>query len=138
MKHRKKAVVAFIIVLVSFSIAFALFHSLQAIRGAPWPFPELGPSIVQDSYSFRAPMLETIHGILGDIPGGYSLYRGNPIVSPVIHENPVSLDIPLSPIPVGRQLANLRIIMLFIAFSLIPPAIIILIGRSSYGRKKAR
>lgn len=135
---QKKAVVASVVVLVSFGIASTFLFSRTNLGIGIWPFPELGPSIVQDSYSFRSPILETVHGVLGDIPGGYSLYRGNPIVSPIMHENPISVDIPFQTYPVGPQLSNLEVITLLIVSSLIPPAIIILIGRSSYGRKKAR
>jgi len=138
MKHKKRTIVGSVVFLVSFCIFFPLFHSLQASGGLAWPFPDLGPSIVQDSFSFRSPILETIHGVLGDIPGGYSLYRGNPVVSPIMHENPISADVPFQIYPVGPQLSNVQVITLFIVSSLIPPAIIILIGRSSYGRKKAR
>lgn len=138
MKNEKQIILASVVILVFFSIASVFLFTTTNPEIGIWPFPELGPSIIQDSYSFRAPILETIHGILGDIPGGYSLYRGSPVVSPIMHEDTVSVDIPFQPDLIGPRSANLQTMLLLIVFSLIPPTIVILLGRSSYGRKKAR
>lgn len=138
MNHIRKVIATCAVVLVLFSIGFAFLIGSGSGATIVWPFPELGPSIIQDSYSFRAPILETLHGILGDSPGGYSLYRGSPIVSPFRHIDTMPVHIPFEVYPVATQEDNLQILALFALFSIIPPAIVFLIGRSSYGRKKAR
>ena len=38
---------------------------------------------MQDSYYIRSPGLESPFGMIGDIPGGYPLYSGNPLQSDI-------------------------------------------------------
>lgn len=100
-----------------------------------WIFPEHGPAVIQDSYHNRAPGLESPFGMIGDIPGGYSLYSGNPLQSGV-HENLTNwVNGPnqwtlLPPEP------DLGPLFVAVALILIPIILVGFLGRKSYGASK--
>lgn len=76
---KKKGIIPLaILISLVFNFGYALVYQNTG-QSNPWPFWDLGPSIVQDSYFVRAPGLESFYGIFGDVPGGYPLYSGNPL-----------------------------------------------------------
>ena len=89
-----------------------------------WLFPELGPAVIQDSGLGRSPALESPFGIIGDIPGCYSLYDGNP----------------LQHVDVGspKQSSDMEIVILAIVFAIIPLTGVLILGRRSYGATKTQ
>ena len=135
--RRKSLLVLLLAVSLSFNIGFFVLASVLNVQAPSWPFAELGPALVQDSYSGRAPSLEAPFGMIGDVPGGYSLYMGNPLQeSPssnlsewidgieyvVFYANPLQADV----------------LIAVILVSLCPIVTVIAIGRKSFGSKKTR
>jgi len=120
---------------VIFNIVFVL--GLQsADTHIQWPFADLGPAIIQDSYYIRAPGLESPYGVIGDIPGGYSLYLGNPLQ--IGDEVNVSLSRDHITWSYGRIPLSIDILILALAFVGIPVGMILIGGRRSYGSSKTR
>jgi hypothetical protein len=93
------------------------------------------PAIMQDSYFARAPGLETHYGMIGDIPGGYSLYHGSPIQIglPIMSNESQTLVISL-----GQGEVQLHIVLIAISFFLVPVLSIWILGRKSYGSTETR
>ncbi|MDF1538281.1 MAG: hypothetical protein P1Q69_05215 [Candidatus Thorarchaeota archaeon] len=109
---------------LTFNVGFIIYHVSEVSDNASWMFPELGPAVIQDSYYGRAPGLESPIGLIGDIPGLYSMYRGNPLQAG-------AWNIPgVSP--------NGEIVAMAIAFALIPIIIVVALGRRSYGSSKTQ
>ena len=125
------AIVASIIFNVGFVFAY---QSTQS--SVPWIFWDLGPSVVQDSYYIRAPGLESPYGMIGDVPGGYPLYYGNPL-QPFSSENLTDFSNPIT-WHLGTSTYNLTAVILAISFAILPLAIILILGRRSYGSTKTQ
>ena len=91
---------------------------------------------MQDSYYFRSPGLETPYGIIGDIPGGYPLYSGNPLISDVSRND----TIPIGTLDwyYGAPIPDMNMVLLAIAFVVVPVALILILGRRSYGSTKTQ
>ena len=88
---------------------------------------------MQDSYYFRAPGLESPYGIIGDIPGGYPLYYGNPLQS-YLPENLTDSSNPMD----LQSSFDMNAVLLAISFAVIPVALILILGRRSYGSTKTK
>jgi len=133
---RKRGMIPIIILL---SIAFNIGYAITAQgpnRATQWPFFELGPAIMQDSFYIRAPGVESPFGIIGDVPGGYSLYTGNPLQSG-IDSNQID-STTLQVWIYGQPVIDMSAILLGVLFTLIPVAVILFIGRRSYGSTKTQ
>jgi hypothetical protein len=133
---RKRGLIPIIIIL---SILFNLGYAITAQntnRINQWPFFELGPAIMQDSFYIRAPGVESPFGIIGDVPGGYSLYSGNPLQSE-IDNNQTGFVNPQIWI-YGRADIEMPIVLLGIFFALIPVVLLLFMGRRSYGSTKTQ
>ncbi len=91
---------------------------------------------MQDSYYIRAPGLETPYGIIGDIPGGYPLYSGNPLHSDS-YEN-YTIPTETSDWYYGTPIPDMNSVLLAIIFAAVPVALILILGRRSYGSTKTQ
>jgi hypothetical protein len=121
---RKRTLIPVAILLsVIFNIGFVLVNQGNEILH--WPFFELGPAVLQDSFFSRAPGLESVFGLIGDIPGGYSLYSGNPLQTGDWGD-------------LTGSTLNPQILIMGILFALIPILIVIILGRRSYGSTKTQ
>jgi len=133
---RKSTLLAVIIFLsIAFNIGYAIIAQSQ-VQTARWPFFEIGPSIVQDSYYIRAPGVESPFGIIGDIPGGYSLYTGSPLQGGT-HDNLTDSSVPQS-WTYGQPRIDSSVILLGILFAAIPLSLMLFLGRRSYGSTKTQ
>jgi len=133
---RKKWMIPIIIVIsLAFNFGFAFFYQNTG-QSSYWLFTDLGPAVMQDSYYIRAPGLESPYGIIGDIPGGYTLYLGNPLQSD-LYDN---YTIPIEPTDwqYGAPIPNMSTISLAIIFAAVPVALIVILGRRSYGSTKTQ
>ena len=134
---RKRNLIPIVILAsIAFNIGFVFFIG-QGEGGIHWPFVDLGPAVIQDSFFVRAPGLESPYGMIGDVPGGYSLYTGNPLQS----ESSVNLTGILG-IPdewvFTFQHYDAGIILVAVLFAVAPLSIIIILGRRSYGSTKTQ
>lgn len=122
---RKKHLLLLVMLLsLAFNVGFIIYQVSGVNDNASWIFPELGPAVIQDSYYGRAPGLESPIGLIGDIPGLYSMYRGNPLQTG-------DWGIPgVSP--------SVEILILAIAFALVPIVVVVALGRRSYGSSKTQ
>ena len=130
MSLRKKWIIPVAIVFsLIFNIGFALtFQSTN--QSSSWPFTDIGPAVMQDSYYIRSPGLESPFGMIGDIPGGYPLYSGNPLQS----GSPENLtDWQFSTPPL-----DMNAVLLAISFAIVPVVLILILGRRSYGSTKTQ
>ena len=127
---RKKWIIPIVIVLsLIFNIGFALTFQ-NANHSSSWPFTDIGPAVMQDSYYIRSPGLESPFGMIGDIPGGYPLYSGNPLQS----GSPENLtDWQFSTPPL-----DMNAVFLAISFAIVPVVLILILGRRSYGSTKTQ
>jgi len=133
---KKKWIIPLIIgisLLFNFGFAFA-YQSTESSNS--WLFWDLGPAIMQDSYYIRAPGLESPYGIIGDVPGGYPFYSGNPL-QPYLSENLTESSNPVS-WNLTTASYNLNEVILAISFAIVPLAIILVLGRRSYGSTKTQ
>jgi len=91
---------------------------------------------MQDSYYIRAPGLESPYGMIGDVPGGYPLYSGNPLQAELPGNLTDSSELPgwqfSSPVP------NMNAVLLAITFAVVPIVLILILGRRSYGSTKTQ
>ena len=133
---RKTTLIPIIVFLsVALNISCAITCQMQTHHGM-WLFPEIGPSIVQDSYYIRAPGVESPFGIIGDIPGGYSLYTGSPLqVGEFNNQTYSQMDTAWI---YGQPTFDYSIILLGVLFTVVPVSLILLLGRRSYGSTKTR
>ncbi|TXT56462.1 MAG: hypothetical protein BAJATHORv1_20051 [Candidatus Thorarchaeota archaeon] len=129
-----------IILVILIGSIFFNIASIWALSGKGdfdgWIFPDIGPAIMQDSYHNRAPALETPFGMVGDIPGGYSLYTGGLLVNNVNQgfNNTIQLVTPsVRPSP---EIDTIMIICA-VLITTIPFLTIAFLGRRSYGSAKA-
>lgn len=133
---RSRLIPLVILISVIFNIGFATLAS-NNVDGLDWIFGELGPALLQDSYYSRAPGLETLFGIIGDVPGGYSLYSGSPLQSSDTNATS-ALPYLAQPWPTFGTGPDASILILSVLFALVPLVSIIVIGRRSYGSTKTR
>lgn len=133
--NRKTVVFIATLGLMSFNMVM-IFISLQTSHSPGWWAPELGPSIMQDSYFDRSPGIGTPFGVIGDVPGGYSMYHGNPYNSYFeVHDEEfaISMSVNFGNIQAGIS-AFVLIALLFVA---IPWLLFWILGGRSYGASKA-
>ncbi|MGY5858269.1 MAG: hypothetical protein RTU63_02790 [Candidatus Thorarchaeota archaeon] len=133
---RKKWIILIVIALsLVFNIGFAL-SSQNTNESSSWIFVDIGPAVMQDSYYIRAPGLESPYGMIGDVPGGYPLYSGNPLQSGSPENLTDSSDSTnwhfTPPVP------SLNTVLLAISFAVVPIALILILGRRSYGSTKTQ
>ncbi|TFG97181.1 hypothetical protein E4H12_09305 [Candidatus Thorarchaeota archaeon] len=133
---RKKWIIPIVIAIsLIFNIGFALTFQ-NTNQSSPWLFSDLGPAVMQDSYYIRAPGLESPYGMIGDIPGGYPIYSGNPLQSDSpenLTDSSGSIDWQLS-----TPALDLNAVLLAISFAVVPAALILILGRRSYGSTKTQ
>lgn len=134
MKKRGIILLAILISLV-FNFGFA-FVSQNTEHSNSWLFWDLGPAIIQDSYFIRAPGLESPYGIIGDVPGGYPIYSGNPL-QPYLQVNLTGTSNPVN-WNLATPTFNPIVLILAISFALLPLAVILILGRRSYGSTKTQ
>jgi hypothetical protein len=136
-KLLNKRILILVVFLASclFNILFLTMTQIQADSDSGWIFPELGPAVIQDSYHNRAPGLESPFGMIGDIPGGYSLYSGNPLQTGV-HENLTNWVNGPNQIMIQPLQPEIAPLFFSIALALIPIILVIVLGRKSYGASK--
>ena len=134
--RRRNLIPIAILLSVAFNIGFAII-SMQDDGGFNWPFFDLGPAVMQDSFYMRAPGLESPFGMIGDVPGGYSLYTGNPLQTGSSESWIGFLD---SPEDWGVNIPNYDASTLVVAllFAIVPILVIIILGRRSYGSTKTQ
>jgi len=133
---KKKWLIPIAIVLsLIFNIGFALTFQ-NTNQSSSWLFSDLGPAVMQDSYYIRAPGLESPYGMIGDIPGGYPLYSGNPLQADA-PENPTNSS-DLIDWQFSTSSFDMNAVLLAISFAMIPVAMILILGRRSYGSTKTK
>lgn len=120
----KRIILVIIIASLSFNGIFIVGQNLTESNDIRWLFPEIGPAVIQDSNLGRAPSIESPFGIIGDLPGLYPIYDGNPLQY-------VSAIEP-------HQFPNTEIVILAVMFSIIPFSIVVILGRRSYGASKTQ
>ena len=133
---KKKWIIPVVIVLsLIFNIGFALAFQ-NTNQSSSWIFNDLGPAVMQDSYYIRSPGLESPYGMIGDVPGGYPLYSGNPLQS----DSPENLTDSSS--TTGWQFSaptlDMNVVLLAISFAIVPVTLILILGRRSYGSTKTQ
>ena len=135
-KKRNGQIILFIIIIsTTFNVFFLFLQSSADENPLTWLFTDLGPAIIQDSYSMRAPGLESPYGLIGDIPGGYSLYNGNPLQTSI----PDTLSdwlVSQSDLILTNSQFNPIPLFLALGFTIIPLLFVLLMGRKSYGASK--
>ncbi|MFW9977890.1 MAG: hypothetical protein ACFFEJ_07420 [Candidatus Thorarchaeota archaeon] len=122
--NRKKVLLVVIMASITFNALFIFGQSEDVIERPSWLFPELGPAVIQDSSFGRAPALESPIGIIENLPGLYPIYEGNPLQQ--INDTSTGWTFRIGPL------------VLAIALSAIPIAIVLLLGRRSYGASKTQ
>ena len=126
---RRRTLIPIVILLsFAFNIGFALLTT-TGTSDINWPFADLGPAVIQDSFYMRAPGLESPFGMIGDVPGGYSLYIGNPLQTGPAESTTTFLEV---------QTLNTGTIVLALSFAVLPLLVIIVLGRRSYGSTKTQ
>ena len=134
---RKRTLIPIAIICsIAFNVGFVIYHG-QGNQNVHWLFFELGPAVLQDSFFARAPGLESPFGMIGDIPGGYSLYSGNPLQTEYLANLTGFSDSSEFWIfsPPTFSIQNLIIGLLF---AIVPLISIIILGRRSYGSTKTQ
>ena len=133
---RKKWIIPIVIAIsLAFNFGYALAY-LNTDQSSSWLFKDLGPAVMQDSYYIRAPGLESPYGIIGDIPGGYPLYSSNPLHSDFYDNFTRSTE--TSDWNYGAPIPNMNTVLLAIIFVAVPVALILILGRRSYGITKTQ
>ena len=134
--RRRNLIPIVILLSVTFNIGFAIC-SMQDDEGFNWPFFDLGPAVIQDSFYMRAPGLESPFGMIGDVPGGYSLYSGNPLQTGSSENWTGFLS---SPDDWNVNIPNYTASTIVVAFlfTVVPIFVIIILGRRSYGSTKTQ
>ena len=133
---KKKWIIPIVIIIsIVFNLGITLTYQ-NTNQASTWIFIDLGPAVMQDSYYIRAPGLESPYGIIGDIPGGYPLYRGNPLHSDLYDDYSVITGIP--DWNYGIHIHDPNMILLAVIFAVVPLALIIILGRRSYGSTKTQ
>ncbi|MHA1905890.1 MAG: hypothetical protein ACW98Y_01230 [Candidatus Thorarchaeota archaeon] len=122
--RKKHLIIIVMLCTLAFNSICILTLSINRQTESSWIFPDLGPAVVQDSYYGRAPALESPYGPIGDIPGLYSIYHGNPL------QGTDGGFVTLSPIT--------EMILLALLFGIVPIIIVLFLGRRSYGSSKTQ
>ena len=136
MTLRKKWIIPITIAIsLIFNIGFAIAFQ-NTDQSSSWLFSDLGPAVMQDSYYIRAPGLESPYGMIGDIPGGYPLYSGNPLQSDSPENLTDSSD--LIDWQLSAPALDMNAVLLAISFAVVPVALILILGRRSYGSTKTQ
>ena len=126
--QRRTLIPIVILLSFAFNIGFALLTT-TGTSDITWPFADLGPAVIQDSFYMRAPGLESPFGMIGDVPGGYSLYIGNPLQTGPSDNTTMFLEV---------QTLHTGTIVLALSFAVLPLLVIIVLGRRSYGSTKTQ
>jgi hypothetical protein len=134
--RRRNLIPIVILLSVVFNIGFAII-SMQDDERLNWPFFDLGPAVIQDSFYMRAPGLESPFGMIGDIPGGYSLYSGNPLQTGSLENWTGFLGSP-EDWSVNIPNYDASTIVVALLFTVVPIFVIIILGRRSYGSTKTQ
>ena len=134
--RRRNLIPILILLSLVFNIGFALFAT-QGEEGISWLFFDLGPAVIQDSFYMRAPGLESPYGMIGDVPGGYSLYTGNPLQTGS-YENWTGLLGIQDEWLINYPNYDVSTIVVALLFAVIPVLIIVILGRKSYGSTKTQ
>ncbi len=134
--RRRNLIPIIILLSVVFNIGFTLCVT-QGDEGIDWPFFELGPAVIQDSFYIRAPGLESPYGTIGDVPGGYSLYAGNPLQTGTSENMTGFLGIQDDWI-VNYRNYDVNTLIAALLFAVVPLVVIIILGRRSYGSTKTQ
>ena len=124
MMNVKKIIPVIIIASISFNTLVILGQTSIHFDSVRWPFTDLGPAVIQDSGLGRAPALESPFGIIGDLPGLYAFYDGNPLQN--------------ANIAYSQGVFDMGAIILAILFCIIPISFVLILGRRSYGVSKTR
>ena len=124
MMKGKRVIILLLVVSVLFNITFISIQTMREDADPQWIFPELGPAVIQDSAFGRSPVLESPIGIIGDLPGGYSLYNGNPLQTG-------NLTIPI-------QYIDESVLVIIVVLGVIPTLAVFIMGRRSYGSSKTQ
>ncbi len=120
-------------IVVDLTVLVFVGHIGQTVS---WPLGDLGPAVMQDSYSVRSPALELPSGMLGDIPGGYPVYTGVPLYTPVLPcpgWPSASLGLPGLARPVDHTA-----LLAAVLIAIVPVVVLVVLGRHSYGYSKTR
>ena len=134
---RKRSLIPIVILAsVAFNIGFVILVN-QGDGGFRWPFVDLGPAVIQDSFFVRAPGLESPYGMIGDVPGGYSLYTGNPLQTEP-SENLTGVLGVQDEWEITFQQQDGSTLLVAVIFAVVPLLGIIILGRRSYGSAKTQ
>lgn len=134
---RKRLLLSILMGSLFLNVCSIVIIQMHAESPASWPFPEIGPGIIQDSYHDQAPVLESPFGMIGDVPGGYSLYAGSPIQS-FSDQNLSTMIGPYVSWALPAITLDIEIVLLAALVIIVPLAIVSVIGRRSYGTAKTR
>jgi hypothetical protein len=134
---RRQLLVLLILASTTFNVLFVIVAGIKNDTQTGWVFADLGPAVIQDSYHDRAPALESPFGMIGDVPGGYSLYSGNPLQNEdsynlsdwIAGEAPFSLE---------DSTILFDYFILAALFAFVPLIVIIMAGRRSFGSAKTQ
>ncbi len=124
MMNGKRFLLVLLVGISFFNSIFIAFQVTQEVSDPLWIFPDLGPAVIQDSPFGRSPVLESPIGIIGDQPGGYPLYSGNPLQSRNFTLTLQDMDEP--------------VFLVILMLGVIPSLVVLIIGRRSYGSSKTQ
>ncbi|RLI60863.1 MAG: hypothetical protein DRO93_05930 [Candidatus Thorarchaeota archaeon] len=65
----KRLILGTLILAVLFNLGSVCVLGQSYRHSGGWPLPEIGPAFLQDSYYGRSPALESVYGMIGDVPG---------------------------------------------------------------------
>ena len=120
----KKLILGTLVLSLAFNAIFVIAEGLTMPGSSGWMFPDLGPAVIQDSSYDRAPALESPIEMIGDLPGLYPIYQGNPLQqvneTHILHGNGLDM-LPLAAV-----------------FGFVPFLILFILGRRSYGISKTQ
>ena len=134
---RRQLLVILILASTSFNVLSFIAVGLKGTTYSGWPFTDLGPAVIQDSYHDRAPSLESPFGMIGDVPGGYSPYSGNPLQHEVFDDlsDWISGEAPFS---IGIDSIEYGYLFLAALIAIVPLLVVIIAGRRSFGSAKTQ
>ncbi|MHA2071309.1 MAG: hypothetical protein ACW985_05935, partial [Candidatus Thorarchaeota archaeon] len=121
----------------SFNVLIIIWTGVSNDAQTGWVFADLGPAVIQDSYHDRAPALESPFGVIGDIPGGYSLYSGNPLQSDGSY-NLSDWIAGEALFPISDGAIQFDYLLIAALFAFVPLMVIIIAGRRSFGSAKTQ
>ena len=133
---RKRGVLIVLAISLGFNITFLFFMNAIEMPSADWLFTDLGPALMQDSYQNRAPSLESPFGMIGDLPGGYSFYVGNPLQTGP--ENLSAWILQIEPGEIQTPALGFEMMLGALIIALCPLVAVIILGRKSFGVAKTQ